>query len=98
MHTRAVNLRKAEKNRRVRAPKLPHIIAQQLRAQIASGELRPGDSLPSESVPLKDFGISRPTLREALRVLESETLIQLGRGSRRGGTILAPAITKDPTY
>jgi len=98
MHTRAVNLRKAEKNRRVRAPKLPHIIAQQLRAQIASGELRPGDSLPSESVLLKDFGISRPTLREALRVLESETLIQLGRGSRSGATILAPSIEMAAQY
>jgi DNA-binding FadR family transcriptional regulator len=92
MISKAVKLREAEKNRRVRAPKLPLIIAQQLRAQIACGELRPGDSLPSESELLKDFGISRPTLREALRVLESETLIQLGRGSRSGATILAPGL------
>ena len=98
MVSRAVNLRDAEKSRRVRAPKIPHIIAQQLRAQIASGELRPGDSLPSESEMLKDFGISRPTLREALRVLESETLIQLERGSRRGATILAPSIEMAAQY
>jgi DNA-binding FadR family transcriptional regulator len=98
MVSRAVKLQEAEKNRRVRAPKLPHIIAQQLRAQIASGELRPGDSLPSESELLKDFGISRPTLREALRVLESETLIQLGRGSRSGATILAPSIEMAAQY
>jgi len=98
MTSRAAKLREAEKSRRVRAPKLPHIIAQQLRSQIASGELRPGDSLPSESELLEDFGISRPTLREALRVLESETLIQLGRGSRSGATILAPSIEMAAQY
>ncbi len=98
MDERAANLLEAEKNRRVRAPKLPHIIAQRLRSQIASGELRPGDSLPSESELLKEFGISRPTLREALRVLESETLIQLGRGSRSGATILAPSIEMAAQY
>lgn len=98
MDVRSANLEEAEKTRRVRAPKLPHIIAQQLRSQIASGELRPGDSLPSESELLKEFGISRPTLREALRVLESETLIQLGRGSRSGATILAPSIEMAAQY
>jgi len=98
MDVRATNLRQAEKNRLVRAPKLPHIIAQLLRSKIASGELRPGDSLPSESELLKEFGISRPTLREALRVLESETLIQLGRGSRSGATILAPSIEMTARY
>lgn len=98
MSSRAVNLREAQKSRRVRAPKLPHIIAQHIRAQIASGELRPGDSLPSEAELLEDFGISRPTLREALRVLESETLIQLGRGSRSGATIMAPSIEMAAQY
>ncbi|MGH8224311.1 MAG: FadR/GntR family transcriptional regulator, partial [Woeseiaceae bacterium] len=49
------------KHRPVRAPKLPHIVAQQLRSQIATGTLRPGDTLPSETQLLKDFGISRPT-------------------------------------
>jgi len=98
MASRTVNLEKAEKSRRISAPKLPHIVAQQLRAKIASGELRPGDALPSESELLKDFGISRPTLREALRVLESETLIQLGRGSRSGAIILAPSIEVAAQY
>ena len=82
----------------VRAPKLPHIIAQRLRSQIAIGELRPGDTLPSEAELLKEFGISRPTLREALRVLESETLIQLGRGSRSGAIVLAPSVEMAAQY
>lgn len=41
---------------------------------------------------LKQFGISRPTLREALRVLESESLIRLGRGARSGATVLGPSV------
>lgn len=86
------------KQRPVRAPKLPHIVAQQLRTQIASGVLRPGDTLPSESKLLQEFGISRPTLREALRVLESETLIQLDRGARKGAKVLAPSIEMAAQY
>lgn len=86
------------RQRPVRAPKLPHIVAQQLRSQIATGALRPGDTLPSETQLLKDFGISRPTLREALRVLESETLIQLDRGARNGAKVLAPSIEMAAQY
>lgn len=82
----------------MRAPKLPHIVAQQLRSQIATGALRPGDTLPSESQLLKEFGISRPTLREALRVLESETLIRLDRGARNGALVLAPSIEMAAQY
>jgi DNA-binding FadR family transcriptional regulator len=86
------------KQRPVRAPKLPHIVAQQLRSQIATGTLRPGDTLPSEAQLLKEFGISRPTLREALRVLESETLIRLDRGARNGARVLAPSIEMAAQY
>lgn len=86
------------KRRPVRAPKLPHIVAQQLRSQIATGALRPGDTLPPETQLLKEFGISRPTLREALRVLESETLIQLDRGARNGAKVLAPSIEMAAQY
>jgi GntR family transcriptional repressor for pyruvate dehydrogenase complex len=78
--------------RKVRAPKLAHLVAEQLREQIAVGDIKPGDTLPSEGKLLEQFGISRPTLREALRVLESETLIQLGRGARSGATVLGPSI------
>jgi len=83
---------------RVRAPKLYHLVAERLRAQIASGHLGAGDSLPSEKELLAEFGVSRPTLREALRVLEAETLIQLGRGARSGATVLAPSIEAATKY
>lgn len=78
--------------RPVQAPKLSHLVAEDLRARIAKGELATGDSLPSESQLLTQFGISRPTLREALRVLESDNLIRLGRGARSGATVLGPSV------
>jgi GntR family transcriptional regulator, transcriptional repressor for pyruvate dehydrogenase complex len=84
--------RPAREPRKVRSPKLAHLIAEQLRADIASGKIGPGDTLPSEAELLDQFGISRPTLREALRVLEAETLIQLGRGSRTGARVLGPSV------
>ncbi|HEY6641692.1 FadR/GntR family transcriptional regulator [Povalibacter sp.] len=77
---------------RIQAPKLSHIVVERLRRQIADGELNAGDTLPSETELLHQFGISRPTLREALRVLESETLIRLGRGARSGATVLGPSV------
>lgn len=78
--------------RKVRSPKLAHLIAEQLRADIATGRIGAGDTLPPEAELLDQFGISRPTLREALRVLEAETLIQLGRGSRTGARVLGPSV------
>jgi hypothetical protein len=50
------------------------------------GELEPGDTLLPEAELLEALQVSRPTLRQALRVLESESLIQLGRGARTGAT------------
>ncbi len=84
--------RPAREPTKVRSPKLAHLIAEQLRADIASGKIGPGDTLPPETQLLDQFGISRPTLREALRVLEAETLIQLGRGSRTGARVLGPSV------
>lgn len=82
----------------IRPQKLWHAVAEHLRSQIARGELAPGDKLTLEADLLKQFQVSRPTLREALRVLESEGLIQLGRGSRKGATVLAPSIKTAAKY
>jgi DNA-binding FadR family transcriptional regulator len=82
----------------VRTPKLSHLVAERLRAQIASGELASGDTLPAEAELLKRFRVSRPTLRETLRILESEQLIQLGRGTRHGAVVLGPSIGMAAQY
>ena len=87
-----------QKNGQIRAEKLSHLVAERLRGQIASGEIVPGDTLPSETELMKQMGVSRPTLREAMRVLESEGLLQLGRGARSGAAILAPSIDQAARY
>ena len=77
---------------KVRVPKMADIVADQIRSRIINGELKEGDRLPSEALMLERFGISRPTLREALRVLETEKLISVSRGSRNGAIVHTPKI------
>lgn len=74
----------------VRVPKTAELVAAQLRRQIVRGELREGDALPPESALMERFGVSRPTLREAFRVLESEALISVRRGARGGARVHTP--------
>jgi DNA-binding FadR family transcriptional regulator len=74
----------------VRVPKMAELVAQQLRRQIIRGELPEDAALPSEAVLMKRFGVSRPTLREAFRVLESEGLINVRRGAHGGARVQVP--------
>ena len=67
----------------VKVPKTAELVAAQLRRQIVRGDLREGDALPPEATLMEQFAVSRPTLREAFRVLESEALISVRRGARR---------------
>lgn len=73
-----------------RPPKAAENVAAQLRAQIVQGALPPGSALPPEAALLHRFGVSRPTLREAFRILESESLIRVRRGSRGGAEVITP--------
>lgn len=52
-----------------------HHVAEEIAAQILRGELRPGDQLPGEAELALNFGVTRSTLREALRQLESDGLV-----------------------
>jgi DNA-binding FadR family transcriptional regulator len=74
----------------LRAPKTAELIAGHLRRQIVRGELKPGETLPSEMLLMEQFGVSRPTLREAFRILETESLIGVRRGARGGAQVLEP--------
>ena len=71
-------------------PKAAELLAAEIRGQIVRRELREGDTLPSESELMQRFGVSRPTLREALRVLEMESLLRIRRGSRGGAVVTLP--------
>lgn len=70
-----------------RRPKVAELVAAELRHQIVTGQLKPGDKLHPENVLREEFEISRPTLREALRLLESESLITISRGQHGGARV-----------
>src|SRR5690242_18332590 len=74
----------------VRVPKAAELVAGHLRRLIVRGVLRDGEALPHEPVLTQQFGVSRPTLREALGVLESQRLIRVHRGSGGGAHVQAP--------
>src|ERR1700758_1418506 len=73
-----------------RIPKMAQVIAAELRAKILRGEFKPGDSLLSEATLMEQYDVSRPTLREALRLLEAQNLISVRRGSHRGPVVSLP--------
>ncbi len=74
----------------VRSPKTSELVANRLRRMIVDGELGDGDFLPREAELMTQFGVSRPTLREAVRVLESQRLVEVRRGSRTGARVRIP--------
>jgi GntR family transcriptional repressor for pyruvate dehydrogenase complex len=77
---------------RQRVPKASGFVADELRAQIIGNSLAPGTRLPSEAQLIEQFGLSRATVREALRLLEAEGLIIVKRGPRGGLTELRVVI------
>jgi GntR family transcriptional regulator, transcriptional repressor for pyruvate dehydrogenase complex len=74
----------------LRPVKTGEMIASYLRGKIVRGELAEGACLPSEVELMRQFDVSRPTLREAFRILETESLIEIRRGAR-GARITAPS-------
>ncbi|MFD4294183.1 FadR/GntR family transcriptional regulator [Rhodococcus sp. NPDC058505] len=80
----------AAKSSVVRVPKAGELVAASLRRRIITGELEVGDPLPNEAALMEQFGVSRPTLREAFRILESESIITVLRGAHGGARVLAP--------
>lgn len=75
-----------------RSREKPEIIADELRALIVSGEVAEGESLGREPDLVERFGVSRPSLREALRILEAEGLITVVRGVLGGVVVRAPDV------
>lgn len=67
-----------------------HQVAEQLRALILTGELAPGARLPTEPELSTMFGVSRSTVREALRVLSSQHLVITTRGASGGTSVASP--------
>lgn len=70
---------------RVRRTKVYEEVAAQIRRQIAEGVLRPGDRLPAERDLAEAFGVSRSSVRDAIRVLELAGLVDPRQGE---GTVV----------
>lgn len=65
----------------IRLPKIAEVVAGTIRRDIVKGVLKEGDNLPAEAVLVERFGVSKPSIREAIRLLESEGLIEVRRGA-----------------
>src|ERR1700761_390508 len=61
--------------------KLYQQIARRIAASIEDGRYAPGDRLPSERELADDFGVSRPTIRDAMIALEFQGLVEARQGS-----------------
>src|SRR5215212_1220523 len=66
------------------------MLADELRADITSGRLQPGERLPPEPELCIKTGVSRSTVREALRLLASQHLIVTTRGVTGGSYVAKP--------
>jgi GntR family transcriptional repressor for pyruvate dehydrogenase complex len=76
----------------VRQPRLAELVAAQLRERIVSGRLVDGDLLPKQEDLGQQFGVSKPTMREAIRILESEGLIEVQQGRFGGAVVHVPKV------
>ncbi|WP_187369140.1 FadR/GntR family transcriptional regulator [Baekduia soli] len=72
---------------RVTVPAAYAVVVEHLRREIQLGRYAPGDKLPPEREHAEQLGVSRVTLREAVRVLEGEGLVHVRRG-QTGGTMI----------
>ena len=66
-------------------------IAEQIRESIVEGALKVDDRLPTEEKLARQFGVSRPTVREALKRLAAQHLIRSRRGPGGGTFIIRPS-------
>src|SRR5690349_2735114 len=71
----------------IRTPASYELVVQQLRRGIHVGRFPPGEKLPTERELARYLGVSRTTVREAMRVLQGEGLIETRRG-RSGGAVV----------
>jgi DNA-binding FadR family transcriptional regulator len=67
-------------------------VAQELLARIAEADVDPGDTFATEAELLQQFNVSRPTLREGIRILESQGIVEQRPGPGGGIVIRKPSL------
>jgi DNA-binding FadR family transcriptional regulator len=82
----------------IRIPKTAEVVAADIRKMIIRGEMREGDFLQPEAHLMDYYGTSRPTIREAFRILENEQFISVTRGSRSGARVHEPKVDSVARY
>jgi GntR family transcriptional repressor for pyruvate dehydrogenase complex len=82
--------------KKIRVRKVSEEVVDQIKSAILEGRLKPGDKLPPERELVKDLGVSRVSLREALNSLESVGFVEIRQG---GGSFVRSVVSdriKDP--
>ncbi|MFI6343964.1 FadR/GntR family transcriptional regulator [Streptomyces sp. NPDC050560] len=74
----------------VSSSRVSQVIVEQIRLLLKEERLKPGDRLPSERDLCVHFGVSRVTVREALRILEASGLVEIRVGARGGAFVTTP--------
>lgn len=78
----------------IKPKKVSTQIAEQIRTSVLAGEFNPGEKLPPERELAEMFGVSRPSVREALNILASSGLVETYQG---GGTVVRSLVDSSST-
>ena len=70
----------------IKPKKVSTQIVEQIRTSVLAGEFNPGEKLPPERELAEMFGVSRPSVREALNILASSGLVETYQGGGDGGS------------
>jgi GntR family transcriptional regulator, transcriptional repressor for pyruvate dehydrogenase complex len=91
---RPKEIMKPRRHLQLKQPRLAELIAVNLRDRILASEFADGANLPKQEDLLDEFGVSPPSIREALRILETEGLVSVKRGNVGGAVVLQPRVEK----
>jgi DNA-binding FadR family transcriptional regulator len=92
-HTAATPARRGSRGALARSDKLAELLAREIVRDIASRRLQPGTPLAAEAEMVREFGVGRSSVREALRILEVQGLITI-RPGWGGGPVVAEASSR----
>ena len=76
----------------IKPKKSSEIVADRLRLAIVNGDIPRGNALPAEHELIESFGVGRASMREALRILETEGLLKVTRGAKGGAEVIGPTL------